>query len=114
MATSEDDGTSNGSGRRARGDRYLSAGLGASGLLGFAGFVGDHLPWWGLLLWGILALTVIALQAVMPQESRDRVSVLGMAGMILLALLALLFQSDRGTGTGMRSAAKARDRRKTR
>lgn len=111
MATSQDDGTSSGSGRRARGDRYLSAGLGASGLLGLAG---NHVPWWGLLLWSILALTVIALQTVMPQESRDRVSVLGMAGMILLALLALLVHSDRGTDTGIQSATTTRDQRRTR
>jgi len=112
MATTEDDdGTSSGSGRGARGGRYLSAGLGASGLLGLAD---NHVPWWGLLLCSILALTVIALQTVMPQESRDRVSVLGMAGMILLALLALLFRSDQGTDTGTRGATKTRDRRRTR
>lgn len=108
----EDDGrTSSGSGRGARGGRYLSAGLGASGLLGLAD---HHVPWWGLLLWSILALTVIALQTVMPQESRDRVSVLGMAGMILLALIALLFHPDRDTDAGTRRATKPRDRRRTR
>jgi hypothetical protein len=108
MATTEDDGTSRGSGRGARDGRYLSAGLGASGLLGFAD---NHVPWWGLLLWSILALTVIALQTVMPQESRDRVSVLGMACMILLALL---FRQDREAETATHSATKPRDRRKTR
>lgn len=107
----EDDRTSSGSGRGARGGRYLSAGLGASGLLGLAD---NHVPWWGLLLWSILALTVIALQTVMPQESRNRVSVLGMAETILLALIALLFHPDRGTGAGTRRAMKPRDRRRTR
>jgi hypothetical protein len=111
MATTEDNGTSSGSGRGAHGGRYLSVGLGASGLLGFAD---NQVPWWGLLLWSILALTVIALQTVMPQESRDRVSVLGMAGMILLALLALLFRQDRKTGTAMRNATKPGNRRRTR
>lgn len=109
--TDDDDGTSSGCGPGARGGRYLSAGLGASGLLGLAE---NHVPWWALLLWSILALTVIALQIVMPQESRDRVSVLGMAGMILLVLLALLFHPDRGTDTGTRSTTKPRDRRRTR
>ena len=108
----EDDGrTSSGSARGAHGGRYLSAGLGASGLLGLAD---NHVPWWGLLLWSILALTVIALQTVMPQESRDRVSVLGMAGMILLALIALLFHPGSGTDAGTRRATKPRDRRRTR
>ena len=51
--------------RWVRARRYLSAGLGASGLLGLAD---NHVPWWGLLLWSILALTVIALQTVMPQD----------------------------------------------
>ena len=108
MATTEDNGTSSGSGRGTHGGRYLSVGLGASGLLGFAD---NQVPWWGLLLWSILALTVIALQTVMPQESRDRVSVLGM---ILLALLALLFRQDRKTGTAMRNGTKPGNRRRTR
>jgi hypothetical protein len=106
----EDDGASSGFGRGARGGRYLSVGLGASGLLSSAD---NHVPWWGLLLWSILALTVIALQTVMPQESRDRLSVLGMAAMILLALLALFFRRDRETETGRRNSTRIRDRRKT-
>ena len=110
METTEDDGTSSGSGCGARGSRYLSAGLGASGLLSFAD---NHVPWWGLLLWSILALTVIALQTVMPQESRDRLSVLGMAGMILLALLALFFRRDRETETRRRNSTRTRNRRRT-
>lgn len=109
--TEDDDGTSSGSGRGVLGGRYLSVGLGASGLLDLAG---NHVPWWGLFLWSILAFTVFALQTVMPQESRDRVSVLGMAGVILLALLALLFRPDRGTSTGTRRVTKPRNRRKIR
>jgi hypothetical protein len=104
--TEDDDEMSSGSGCDTRGGCYLSTGLGASGLLGLAG---NHAPWWVLLPCSILALAVIALQTVMPQESRDRVSVLGMAATILLALL---FRPDWSADTGRRWATKPRNRRK--
>jgi len=57
---------------------HLPVGLGVSGIGGMFWLTGKHVPWWAVLLWSMLALVVIAIRSVIPQESEDRVDVIQM------------------------------------
>lgn len=70
-----DDASSSKDPSRKRLSRYLPAGsLGISAIP--LGLAAKHVPWWAVLLCSVLALVVIAIQSVIPQESQDRVDVI--------------------------------------
>jgi hypothetical protein len=102
MSTTEDASASKDPSRKWTG-RYLRAGnLGVSSIP-FVLAV-KHVPWWAVLLCSVLALVIIAIQSVIPQESQDRVDV------IRLFFAWLEARSARGAATPLARKRRGKSR----